>query len=157
LTGSEINASAFQSPTVALSVVGSSASFRLYRGVETLYGGDHTLGITTQGGATEATIEFTCTDLQLAFYDANNRVKSLFDNVAYYTEAVTAGTIVAIARNAWANALVSGDAAAALAEAALLRGTVFWGAAIDSYGADLVTAMWNRNVIAGLMRVKGCM
>lgn len=162
-TYSSINAAGYQTPEVNLSVVGASVSFKQYRGVETIYGGNHTVGGPDPeygaGGDPRLTAggpPLTCTDLQLAFYDANNRVNNRYDRLGFAAGTAAAGTIAQIARGVYTNG-VTGDAAAALTPQALARAGIGGSAAYDTYLADILVAQWSRNILGGLMRVKGCM
>lgn len=97
-----------------------------------------------------------CTDLQFAFYDANNRVQNRYDRMGWAAGASAASTIASIARSVYTHG-VNGDPASALTPDALARAGIVGGAAYDTYMADILVAQWNRNILGGLMRIKGCM
>ena len=161
-TYGDIATTNYQNPLVSLSVSGTAVSFKMYRGVETIYGGSHTIGVAdpeygaggnplSQGGPI-----LTCANISLAFYDANRRVNSMMGAIGYVAGGVTLGTVTTTARSLWANG-VQGNAASAVTVESLARTGMIASVALDTYMVDVLVAQWNRNILAGQMRLHNCM
>jgi hypothetical protein len=99
----------------------------------------------------------TCTDVSNAFYDANRRVSNMQSLFAFEAGSTALGTMVGIIGQMWATAAQGNSPADALTAAALERRLMIASVAIDVEGTQLIAATWDRNILAGLMRTKGCL
>jgi hypothetical protein len=150
-TYSQIAASSYQSPAVSLSVSSTAMSFKLYRGVETIYGGNHEVGGTGAGGGSP-----TCTDIALAFYDADRAVKDVERGIGIAVGGVALNSLSSIIKNMFANGVQGNSPANALTAEALERNAILAGVAMDGIGLEYLDRLFTRNVAAALMRTNHC-